>query len=195
MSAAGPDLEKLARNASAGDRVALEELLGELRPLVVRAARLIVGAGSWAAEDAAQEAMIDISFAIEKLRNPQAVRAWALRIATRRALKTARRERIRRILRSEAEIPEREREEVEGRQAALMGAIRALPQGQRAVLVLRLHSGLSEAETAEVLGCSVGTVKSQLHDARRRLAAGLRAEGLPARSKDWTGKEAMLDDA
>ncbi|MGH2781202.1 MAG: RNA polymerase sigma factor [Thermoleophilaceae bacterium] len=189
------DLEQLARSASAGDRVALEELLGELRPLVVRAARLIVGAGSWAAEDAAQEAMIDIMIAIEKLRDPRAVRAWALRIASRRALRTVRWERLRRVMGREAEVPDHELEEVEGRQAALMGAIRALPPGQRAVLVLRLHSGLSEAQTAEVLGCSVGTVKSQLHDARRRLAAGLRAEGLPARSADRTGKEAVLDDA
>lgn len=195
MSRAAPDLEQLARSASAGDRAALEELLGELRPLVVRAARLIVGAGSWAAEDAAQEAMMDITIAIEKLRDPRAVRAWALRIASRRALKTARWERFRRVMSREAEIPAHELEEVDGRQAALMSAIRALPPGQRAVLVLRLHSGLSEAQTADVLGCSVGTVKSQLHDARRRLAAGLRAEGLPARSADRTGKEAVLDDA
>jgi RNA polymerase sigma factor (sigma-70 family) len=95
-------------------------------------------------------------------------------------------------MRREAEIPERELEEVEGRQAALMGAIRALPPRQRAVLVLRLYSGLSEAETAEVLGCSVGTVKSQLHDARCRLAAELQEDGLPARLADRTGKEATL---
>ena len=192
MSVAGPDLERLARSASAGDRPALEELLRELRPLVVRAARLIVGAGSWAAEDAAQDAMIEISFAIDKLRDPRAVRAWALRIATRRALKTARQERIRRVMHREAEIPERELEEVEERQAALMGAIRALPPRQRAVLVLRLYSGLSEVETADVLGCSVGTVKSQLHDARGRLAAELQEDGLPARLADRTGKEATL---
>jgi RNA polymerase sigma factor (sigma-70 family) len=136
--------------------------------------------------------MIDISVSIENLRDPRAVRAWALRIATRRALKTARWERIRRVMRREAEIPERELEGVEGRQAALMGAIRTLPPRQRAVLVLRLYSGLSEAETAEVLDCSVGTVKSQLHDARRRLAAELQEDGLPARLADRTGEEAML---
>jgi RNA polymerase sigma factor (sigma-70 family) len=192
MPAADPDLEKLARSASAGNRAALEELLRELRPPAVRAARLIVGPGSWAAEDAAQEAMIDISVSIEKLRDPRAVHAWALRIATRRALKTARWERVRRVIRREAEIPEREFEEVDARHAALMGAIRALPPRQRAVLVLRLYSGLSEAETADVLGCSVGTVKSQLHDARRRLAAELQEDGLPARLADRTGKEAML---
>jgi RNA polymerase sigma-70 factor (sigma-E family) len=40
-------------------------------------------------------------------------------------------------------------------------ALRRLPRGQRACVVLRHGLGLSEAETAQVLGVSVGTVKSQ----------------------------------
>jgi DNA-directed RNA polymerase specialized sigma24 family protein len=36
---------------------------------------------------------------------------------------------------------------------------------------------MSEAETADVLGCSVGTVKSNLHDARRRLTQSLTEAG------------------
>jgi RNA polymerase sigma-70 factor (sigma-E family) len=43
---------------------------------------------------------------------------------------------------------------------ALIGALRQLPRRQRAALVLRYWEGLSEAEAAEVLGCSIGTVKS-----------------------------------
>ncbi|BCY13923.1 SigE family RNA polymerase sigma factor [Actinoplanes sp. L3-i22] len=43
----------------------------------------------------------------------------------------------------------------------LMAALRALPKGQRAVLVLRFFSDLSIEATAEALGCSVGNVKSQ----------------------------------
>jgi RNA polymerase sigma-70 factor (sigma-E family) len=38
--------------------------------------------------------------------------------------------------------------------------VRSLPAGQRAAVVLRYYEELSEAETARVLGCSVGTVKS-----------------------------------
>jgi RNA polymerase sigma factor (sigma-70 family) len=40
-------------------------------------------------------------------------------------------------------------------------ALALLPRGQRAVVVLRYFHDLTEAQTAEVLGCSVGTVKSQ----------------------------------
>ncbi|NUR60111.1 MAG: SigE family RNA polymerase sigma factor [Catenulispora sp.] len=44
---------------------------------------------------------------------------------------------------------------------ALVGALRALPSGQRAVLVLRFWDDQSVEETARLLGCSTGTVKSQ----------------------------------
>jgi RNA polymerase sigma-70 factor (sigma-E family) len=48
-------------------------------------------------------------------------------------------------------------------------ALAALTPRQRAVVVLRYFEDLSERETAEVLGVSVGTVKSQTHLALRRL--------------------------
>ena len=87
-------LPTLAQRAMDGDPAALDELLRELQPLVVRTARLIVGSGSWAAEDAAQEALLDIARGVEDLREPHAIRSWALRVATTRALKVARRERL-----------------------------------------------------------------------------------------------------
>jgi RNA polymerase sigma-70 factor (sigma-E family) len=53
--------------------------------------------------------------------------------------------------------------------AALLNCMRALPGGQRAVLVLRYFDDLTEAETARTLGCTVGTVKSQHARAMARL--------------------------
>src|SRR5687767_263071 len=43
----------------------------------------------------------------------------------------------------------------------LLRALATLPKGQRAVVVLRYFEDLSERQTADVLGCSIGTVKSQ----------------------------------
>ncbi|EEP72579.1 sigma-70 region 4 domain-containing protein [Micromonospora sp. ATCC 39149] len=52
---------------------------------------------------------------------------------------------------------------------ALHDALGQLPPRQRAVVVLRYFEDLTEAGTAEVLGVTVGTVKSQCHAALRRL--------------------------
>jgi RNA polymerase sigma factor (sigma-70 family) len=46
-----------------------------------------------------------------------------------------------------------------------------LPPRQRAVIVLRYYEDLTEHETARLLSCSLGTVKSQAHHALARLRA------------------------
>ncbi|WP_448616301.1 SigE family RNA polymerase sigma factor [Modestobacter sp. URMC 112] len=51
----------------------------------------------------------------------------------------------------------------------LVRALRALPPRMRAVVVLRFYEDRSEAQTAELLGCSVGTVKTQSSRAMTRL--------------------------
>jgi len=51
----------------------------------------------------------------------------------------------------------------------LWTALGRLPRRQRAVIVLRFYEDLTEAETARLLGCSVGTVKSQASKAMAKL--------------------------
>ncbi|MDP9222598.1 MAG: SigE family RNA polymerase sigma factor [Actinomycetota bacterium] len=58
----------------------------------------------------------------------------------------------------------------------LWGAIRRLPSRRRACLVLRFYEDLTERETAELLGCSIGTVKSQTHKALQSLRQELSHE-------------------
>jgi RNA polymerase sigma-70 factor (sigma-E family) len=57
----------------------------------------------------------------------------------------------------------------------LVEAIRLLPSRQRAVVVLRYLEDLTESEVAALLGCSVGTVKSQTSRALARLREHLAA--------------------
>jgi RNA polymerase sigma factor (sigma-70 family) len=170
-------LPTLARRAVDGNREALDELLRQLEPMVVRTARLIVGSGSWVAEDAAQEAMLDITQGLAGLREPEAVRSWALRIATTRAMKVARRERLMSLRRTPPVDRVLAADAGWGRAEALRDAFARLPPRLRATAVLRTYVGLSEAETAEVMSCSVGAVKSNLHDARKRLTKALAQRG------------------
>jgi RNA polymerase sigma-70 factor (ECF subfamily) len=174
----GNGLGEVARAAAGGDKAAVERLLRELTPDVVRTARLIVGSGSCAAEDAAQDALVDIARGIGKLRDPEAVRVWALRVTTLRAYKVARRERILALRRAPAIDEELAIRPRDSDAAALKDAFDRLPPRMRGVAVLRLYAGLSEEDAARALGCSVGAVKSQLHEARSRLARTLRSQGV-----------------
>lgn len=62
-----------------------------------------------------------------------------------------------------AEVPEPARvtEDLTDLRRDLLAALAQLPRGQRAVVVLRYFDDLTEAQTAQVLDCSIGTVKSQ----------------------------------
>jgi len=62
------------------------------------------------------------------------------------------------------------------RELVVWEAVRTLPDRQRAAVVLRYYEDLPEADIADVLGCTVGTVKSQLSKARAALARALDEE-------------------
>jgi RNA polymerase sigma factor (sigma-70 family) len=154
----------------------VEAALVELQPLVVRTVRLVVGSGSPVAEDAAQEALLELSRALPRLRSGASAGAFAAKIAARVALRAVKRERRFALLGLRVRELPSSASAANGQPAELVElkeAFDRLPARQRATAVLRLHVGLSEQETAEALGCSVGTVKHQLHDARVALAAYL----------------------
>jgi len=66
----------------------------------------------------------------------------------------------------------------------LVRALRRLPHGQRAVIVLRYWHQLPEPEIARILGNSVGTVKSQASRALGKLRAELQSDVMPVRPKE-----------
>jgi RNA polymerase sigma-70 factor (sigma-E family) len=66
-------------------------------------------------------------------------------------------------------------------------AIQRLPDRQRKAVVLRYYEDLSEAETAEILGCSVGTVKSQVSRGLARMEQLLAASNVAGASGEGGG--------
>lgn len=97
--------------------------------------------------------------------------AYARKILVNAATDTWRRKRARNVRLDEAQLPALEDPDLAGLPGrdALLRRVRELPARQRAVLVLRYYDDLTELETARVLGCSVGTVKSQHARAMARL--------------------------
>lgn len=63
------------------------------------------------------------------------------------------------------------------RAGEIMGALRELSDQHRAVFMLKHYYGLRYEEIGKILGCSVGTVKSRMHYACRRLQGTLREAG------------------
>ncbi|MFI5006546.1 MAG: RNA polymerase sigma factor [Solirubrobacterales bacterium] len=59
----------------------------------------------------------------------------------------------------------------QARLKAVIDALRDVPEGERAALLLRVDHGMSYEEIASVLGTSVGAVKVRVHRARLRLAS------------------------
>jgi RNA polymerase sigma-70 factor (sigma-E family) len=118
------------------------------------------------AEDLVQDAMTQVAMRWSRLRdsNPD---AYARKVIYHGNISWWRRRR-REVLGGElADLPAPG--EVVERRLLVRRALAALPPRQRAVVVLRYFEDLTERDTAEVLGVSVGTVKSQTHLALRRL--------------------------
>ncbi|MEY9855880.1 RNA polymerase sigma-70 factor (sigma-E family) [Catenulispora sp. GAS73] len=145
-------------------------------PRLVRTAYLLTGDRQHA-EDLAQATLARTFQGWNRVRASDSPDAYVHRIMLRC---NAGRFRKRRVVEHLGELPERATsdatEQIEQRRA-LVAALQDLTKKQRSIVVLRFWSDLTELETAEVLGCSVGNVKSQTHRAlaKLRLHPALRA--------------------
>ena len=139
---------------------------------VTRAVDLIVRDRE-AAEDIAQDVFTELLVRWDRISAYDVPEAWVRRIAIRRAIRWARRERLRSILLGWVEPP---RPEPPPLDADLEAAIRALSPQQRAAIVLHYLEDRGLPEVAALLGCTHATAKVHVFKARRRLAALLDAE-------------------
>lgn len=176
-----PSDADLARAAQGGEAAALGLLLARHRASMLAVATGVLHHRA-DAEDAVQEAAVVALLHIERLRSPSAVGAW-LRTVTRNAgLARLRRRREHAVdtnqLHGVASAEPDPAEFLDGRATRdwMWAALGRLPSEQRLVVILRHLTGLTAyQDIANVLQIPVGTVRSQLSTARRKLADALYA--------------------
>ena len=122
------------------------------------------------AEDLLQTAFAKLYLSWDRIRDREALDGYVRRIMVNENNSLWRRAWKRKEVTTD-EVPEQahatDRHD-HGERSALWDFVQTLPRKQRAVIVLRYYEDLTEAEVADILGISVGTVKSQ---ASRALAS------------------------
>ena len=184
------DQRELVRRAAKGEHEAFDALVrfasNRLYGIAYRVLR-----DQYRAEDALQQALINIWNELPRLRDPDRFDAWTYRVIVRAATAEARRagpaEHTSRLLPDDADVsraPDDFRA-VADRDQLERGFSRITAE-QRAVLVLQHYAGLSQAEIADVLGVPVGTAGSRIHYAVRALRAAIEAD-----TRLGTGRESL----
>ncbi len=130
---------------------------------------LLASAGPGAADDCFQETFVSALRAYPRLRPGSNVRAWLFTIARSKAMDHHRAVRRRAV--PVAEVPERVTfdNEPESPDGDLWAAVRALPEKQRAAIVLRFTCDLSHREIGRVLDCSDAAARRSVHEGLKRL--------------------------
>lgn len=169
----------LVLRCQAGDESAFRQLYDAFSGRTLRYLRGVIDDD--AAEDVQQEVWLGVYRRIRDLANPGGFRTWLYATTRSRAIDHLRRQRrwaeLEEISAREgpagplpAEPPDFDRGPDD---KAVTAALEMLSPVHREVLLLRYWSDLSYAEIALVLGCSIGTVRSRLHNAKARMADAL----------------------
>lgn len=167
----------LAARAAEGDRDAFGELVDRHAPAARRVARTVLTTAD-DADDAVQDGFLSAWRAIARYDPTRPFGPWLMRIVLNAARDLRRRSRVRR---TDPLPPERAGSEpgpdrATGRalfHEALAAALAQLPERQRVAVTLFDAEGYPHAEIAELLGVPVGTVRSDVFQARRALRAAL----------------------
>jgi RNA polymerase sigma-70 factor, ECF subfamily len=182
-----PDTDyELAQAAAGGDRSAFE-LLYARHSRRVYSLCLRMTQNPAEAEDLSQEVFIQLFRKIGSFRGDAQFTTWLHRLTVNQVLMHFRRKGVR--LEQTTDDGETPVQVVEGTQdprrmpvverIALEKAVGQLPPGYRSVFVLHDVEGHEHEEIARMLGCSVGTSKSQLHKARMKLRTLLKQKRPP----------------
>jgi RNA polymerase sigma-70 factor (sigma-E family) len=144
------------------DTAAFTEFVEFRSHALLRTAYLMVG-DHQLAQDLLQEALIKTLIAWPRLRDPAKVEAYVRRTIVTTAITWRRRRSFHeRPVALLPETPNADRVEVLATHQVLIAQLRQLSPRQRAAIVLRYYEDLTESQTAEAMGCSVGSVKSHV---------------------------------
>jgi RNA polymerase sigma-70 factor (sigma-E family) len=158
-------------------REAFRAYVAARSPALLRTAYLLTGHRG-DAEDLLQTALAKTYLAWDRIRDREAIDGYVRRVMVNTQTSLWRRKKVDEY--ATDAVPERridaDATDVLALHDALWTALAGLPKRQRAMVVLRYYEDLTEAETADVLGVSVGTVKSTTSRALMKLrdSAGLR---------------------
>ncbi len=142
-------------------------------PDAARLAYLLTGDRALA-EDLVHEAFVRMFGRFRDLRHPEAFPAYLRTTVVNLARAYFRRRGLEHtFLERESREPVPPVEQP-GRQQEMWDSLKRLTPRQRAAVVLRYYEDLSEAQTADVLGCAVGTVKSLVSRGLKQLREDLR---------------------
>ncbi len=180
-----PEAEAI-RRAQRGDGEAFERLY-QLHKGRVYSLCLRMLSNTAEAEEMAQEAFLQLFRKIQTFRGESAFSTWLHRLSVNVVLMHLRKKRLPQVSLDEVVDPdeggEGPKREIGAEDPLLMGAvdrvtledaIRQLPPGYRQVFLLHDVDGYEHNEIAEMMECSIGNSKSQLHKARLRLRELLR---------------------
>ena len=182
----------LIENLIEGDIAALETLFEKYKRMVYRVA-IKITKNHEDANDVVQETFLKVYKSLNKFRMESSFETWLYRIVVNLSLNAVKRRKRRRELpidgfykkkttngfiaseesvadklKSQDDDPYIRVERKELRQAVTQ-AVDSLPPKQKVVIILYEFEGLKHSEIASILECSVGTVRSRLHYARKRL--------------------------
>ncbi len=159
---------------TASDVAAFSEFAEACAPSLVRTAYLMVG-DHQLAQDLLQEALVKTLIAWPRLHDRANLEAYTRRIIVTTSISWRRRRSFQE--RPSETMPERvggDPADTVATHHAIVVALMTVPPRQRAAIVLRYYHDLTEAQTADVMGCSVGAVKSQVAAGLKRLRESLR---------------------
>lgn len=174
--AAGSGLPDVVRRAQAGDSSAFESLYREHSPRVYALCLRLSGGSTVDASELLQDVFVRAWRGLRNFRGESAFSSWLHRLTVNAMLERVRSEKRRTARVLFMEDPGADLVTVESQpdtQMDLESAIAALPEGARIVFVLHEIEGYQHAEIAERLGVAEGTVKAQLHRARKLLMKAL----------------------